>query len=62
MVNFFLKLGVLNKKLIMPIITAAIYVIMNIIELNTGMDDIHIILFFIYIQEGLVIHVPFLFQ
>ena len=61
MVNFFLKLGVLNKKLIMPIITAAIYVIMNIIELNTGMENIHI-LFFIYIQEGLAIHVPFLFQ
>jgi len=45
MVNFFLKLGVINKKLIMPVITAAIYVIMNIIELNTGMENIHIILY-----------------
>ena len=41
--NFFLKLGVINKKLIMPVITAIIYVIMDIIELNADMNDIHII-------------------
>ena len=43
MANFFLKLGVINKKLIMPVITAIIYVIMDIIELNADMNDIHII-------------------
>ena len=43
MANFFLKLGVINKKLIMPVITAVIYVIMDIIELNADMNDIHII-------------------
>ena len=43
MVNCFLKLGVINKKLIMPVITAIIYVIMDIIELNADMNDIHII-------------------
>ena len=43
MVNCFLKLGVINKKLIMPVITAVIYVIMDIIELNADMNDIHII-------------------
>ena len=43
MANCFLKLGVINKKLIMPVITAIIYVIMDIIELNADMNDIHII-------------------
>ena len=41
MVDFFLKLGSINKRLLMPIISAIIYIIMDIIEYFVEMPDSH---------------------
>ena len=46
MAKFFLKIGSINTKLIMPIIAAIIYIIMDIIEYNVTMPELHYILDF----------------
>ena len=38
-----MKLGALNKRLIMPLISAVLYIIMDIIEYNIKMPSIHIV-------------------
>ena len=43
MAKFFLKIGSINTKLIMPIIAAIIYIIMDIIEYNVTMPELHYI-------------------
>ena len=44
MAKFFLKLGSLDKKLIMILISTILYIIMDIIEYFSEMPNIHIIL------------------
>ena len=41
MAEFFLKLGHIDKKLIMIIITTILYFIMDIIDYYSGMSDLH---------------------
>jgi hypothetical protein len=41
---FFLKFGSVNKKFLMPIIASILYIIMDIIEYNTEMKELHTIL------------------
>ena len=43
MVEFFLKFGSTNKKLIMPAVASALYIIMDIIEYTTNLKELHII-------------------
>ena len=43
MVEFFLKLGSINKKLLLPAIAAVLYIILDIIELTTKADKLHIL-------------------
>ena len=44
MAGFFLKIGLVNKKLIMIVIASLLYIIMDIIESYSGMCELHIIL------------------
>ena len=44
MAEFFLKLGHIDKKLIMIIITTILYFIMDIIDYYSGMSDLHFVL------------------
>ena len=44
MAKCFITFGAINKKLILIGIVTVLYIIMNIIEINTGMTDLHIIL------------------
>ena len=44
MAGFFLKIGLVNKKIIMIVIASLLYIIMDIIEYYSGMCDLHIIL------------------
>lgn len=43
MAKFFLKLGSVNKKLIMPIVASILYMIMNLIEYFSEMSELHIL-------------------
>ena len=43
MAEFFLKLGSMNKRLLMPIISAILYIIMDTIEYFVKMPDSHYI-------------------
>ena len=43
MVEFFLKLGLINKKLLLQAVAAVLYIILNIIVITTKMDKLHII-------------------
>ena len=43
MAKFCLKIGSINRKLIMPIIAAIIYIIMDVIEYNVTMPELHYI-------------------
>ena len=61
MVYFCLKLGAIDKKLIMIIIATALYFIMEIIEYSTEMSSLHYVLDFFYaraISYVLIIIVP----
>ena len=44
MAEFFLKLGYVNKKLILLTIATVLYIIMDIIEYTTNMKDLHFVL------------------
>ena len=60
MVECFLKFGETNKKLILPAVASVLYIIMDIIEYTTKMEDLHII-FDLYtrgISYTLIILVP----
>ena len=60
MVECFLKFGETNKKLILPAVASVLYIIMDIIEYTTKMEEIHII-FDLYtrgISYTLIILVP----
>ena len=52
MAEFFLKLGHIDKKLIMIIITTILYFIMDIIDYYSGMSDLH----FVFVLERLVMY------
>ena len=43
MVEFFIKLGSTNKKLLLPAIASVLYIILNIIDITTNMEKLHII-------------------
>ena len=43
MVQFFLKLGSINKKLLLPAIASILYIIQNIIDITTKMEKLHTI-------------------
>ena len=60
MVECFLKFGETNKKLILPAVASVLYIIMDIIEYTTKMEELHII-FDLYtrgISYTLIILVP----
>ena len=60
MVKCFLKFGETNKKLILPAVASVLYIIMDIIEYTTKMEELHII-FDLYtrgISYTLIILVP----
>ena len=60
MVEFFLKFGSTNKRLILPAIASVLYIIMDIIEYTTKMEELHI-LFDLYtrgVSYTLIIIVP----
>ena len=60
MVECFLKFGETNKKLILPAVASVLYIIMDIIEYTTKMEELHII-FDLYtrgISYTLIIIVP----
>lgn len=62
MAQFFLKFGSVNKKFMMPIIASILYIIMDIIEYNTDMKELHTILdlYSRGISYSLIIIVPLL--
>ena len=60
MVEFFLKFGSTNKRLILPAVASVLYIIMDIIEYTTKMEELHI-LFDLYtrgVSYTLIIIVP----
>ena len=44
MAKFFLKLGSINKKLLLPVIAFILYMIMDIIDYYSQMAELHLIL------------------
>ena len=44
MANFFLKLGTIDKKLLLPFIAAILYMLMDLIDFYSEMKELHIIL------------------